>query len=268
MDEEYPTISIVCPTYNSASFVAVTLQSVLAQTVAPFELIVSDDGSADDTVTVVACATADATFVVRILENPHRGPGAARNAGIRAATGEWIAFLDADDRWFPEKLACAVGAIATNQEANFLCHSERHLRRDGSWKSLEYGQRYRQDIPLPVQLYSGNLFSTSAVIVKRKTLMEHGMFDISLSSAQDYELWLRISPFLRVCFIREELGWYIDREGSISSTKHCTRFANELRALYRNRTLVGMAQCWYTILYRSAYFWASHVWLRLRRALH
>lgn len=237
-----PLISVVCPTYNSAAYVADTIQSVLNQTVSPLEFIVSDDGSSDNTVAVVEHLVKYAPCTVQILRNPHQGPGAARNSGIRAAKGEWIAFLDSDDRWKSDKVGCVLQAILEHPEANFFCHNEEHIFLNGSSKALDYGSHYKVNVSLPYQLFRGNLFSTSAVVCRRDLLLGHGLFDEELSSAQDYELWIRISPFIEVHFISDVLGYYVDRRGNISSTKAIKRLINLWRALSKNKDIVGLRE--------------------------
>src|SRR5580700_8639860 len=95
-----PTISVVIPAYNAARFVGSAIESALAQTSTPLEVLVIDDGSRDDTAAVVQQYAAP----VGLLRQSNGGPASARNHGVRVARGEWIAFLDADDTWLPQKL--------------------------------------------------------------------------------------------------------------------------------------------------------------------
>jgi hypothetical protein len=116
--KHHPMISVVIPTYNSGEFILRTLSSVLAQTYRDFEIVVSDDGSTDGTLDAVRTFLGGFPGISwRLVENSHGGPGAARNAGILAASGEWVAFLDSDDVWFPEKLSCVVAFIGLHPEA-------------------------------------------------------------------------------------------------------------------------------------------------------
>ena len=234
------TISVVCPTFNSGRFVGEALRTAFRQTHAPDEVIVSDDGSSDDTPEQVerAIRAYGQGRRSQIIRGPHRGPGAARNAGVKAARGDWIAFLDSDDLWEPEKLQVICEAIAVNPAANFFCHSETHAGRRGNSVLLDYGRKYRAGAPLPMQLYASNLFSTSAVVCKRQLLMDHGLFNERLMSAQDYELWLRLSPFIRPVFVRRALGFYVEREGNITSGRLMARFRNEVRIAVEHRRLV------------------------------
>lgn len=229
-------ISVMIPTYNSAAFVEATLTTVAEQSVLPFEVVVSDDGSSDETIPRVQaffCRHPQLRLVV--VRNPHRGPGAARNAGVRAATGDWIAFLDSDDLWFPGKIARIAEEIRRCANTNLFCHAELHKRLDGSEQVLQHGAGYDPSQPLPRQLFARNLFSTSAVVCRKSVLIECGLFDEELSSGQDYELWLRISPSLCVTLIREPLGCYIDRKGNITSGSIRRRLRNQLRLLHRHR---------------------------------
>lgn len=240
-----PTISVVCPTYNSAAYVADTIQSVLQQTMPPLELIVSDDGSTDQTVEIIERLSENAPFEVSVLKNSHRGPGAARNAGIFAAKGDWIAFLDSDDRWHPEKIARLTRAIIEHPEKNFFCHDAYQRFVRGHEKRMNLPGRFRQGAPLTKQLFCNCLFTTSAVVCRRDLLLAHGGFDETLPSAQDYELWLRLSPHLTVHFIDEPLGWHIDRPGNISSGKRWRQLRNEVIALSKNRR---SATVWWYVL--------------------
>jgi glycosyltransferase involved in cell wall biosynthesis len=238
-----PTISVVCPTYNSRAFALRALESVLVQTVPPFEIIVADDGSTDDTLQAVqAVLSGHPEARAQIIADAHFGAGAARNAGIRHAKGEWIAFIDSDDVWLPRKLELVMAAIRAHPEANLVCHSEEHIMKDGGRRPLDYGGRYDPCRPVGPQLFFSNLFSPSAVTCTRSLLHKAGLFDESLASWQDYDLWLRMSPWVRPFFIREVLGWYCEREGSISAGSLWRQWRCAIRVASRHReqvTIVG-----------------------------
>jgi len=242
MSSADPTFSVVCPTFNSADCVGETLNSVLAQTWKPFELIVSDDGSQDGTVRIVKELLSSRQDVRwEVVEGGHRGPGAARNAGIKHATGEWIAFIDSDDLWAPQKLERVAESIRRHPDANLFCHSEEHRRMDGTRAVLDYQARYDPSLPLSAQLYHANLFSTSAVTCRRSLLCEAGLFDVSLMSCQDYELWVRMAPWIRPQFIGDVLGSYCDRPGNITSSgvfKHWKNFTR-IAIRHRDKTTLG-----------------------------
>ncbi len=126
-----PLVSIITPVYNAARWLPETLASVHAQTLADWEQILVDDGSTDDSVVLLeAAARDDARF--RLLHTPRNGgPSKARNLALDAARGRYIAFLDADDLWLPEKLARSVEWITANRYA-FIYHDYRHMSNDGA----------------------------------------------------------------------------------------------------------------------------------------
>jgi glycosyltransferase involved in cell wall biosynthesis len=201
-----------------------------------------DDGSTDATAAVAnSFAATHEDLPIRVLREPHRGPGAARNVGIRAARSEWIAFLDSDDLWYPEKLERMVAAIATNPLANFYCHNEVIRSLDGTESVMDYGAGLSPSEPLPRQLYRRNLFSTSAVVCRRDLLQRWNGFDEALTSAQDYELWLRMSSDLVPVFVRQVLGIYLMRPGNISTSRFWLRLVNILRVKHRHRNKGGAA---------------------------
>ena len=232
-------VSVVIPAYNAGDFIQATLATVAAQTIMPREVIVVDDGSSDNTCAVVeAFSHANPQLRLCLLREPHRGPGASRNAGVQAASGSWIAFLDSDDLWAPQKLERMAAASRQFPEANILCHDEIHQRQYGSNRVLDYSKGYCTDRSLSEQLYIRNRFSTSAVLCRRGVILDYGGFDVTLPNGQDYELWLRMSPSLKVMFVPEVLGTYVDRSGNISSNHTWRRLMNELRILQRHRDKV------------------------------
>jgi len=234
-----PTIAVVCPTFNSAAFVRKTLATVVAQTRKPDLLIVSDDGSNDNTVEQVYCYLKQEASGIRwqVLTNMHLGPGAARNAGIRAADCAWISFLDSDDLWEPQKLERVEQAILDCPDANFYTHDESRVCHSGRLVPMLYGRNYLSNRPLPPQLYLSNMFSTSAITCLRDLLLYHGGFNEKLMSAQDYELWLRLSPHIKPIFIHEVLGKYVERKGNITSSNLKRRLKNEvwIALMHRNK---------------------------------
>jgi glycosyltransferase involved in cell wall biosynthesis len=234
-------ISVVCPTYNSASFIVQAIKSVQQQEVLPAELIVSDDGSNDGTVEIVESLIGSCSGLnLRLIRNIHLGPGAARNAGIKAAVSEWVAFLDADDLWLPGKITAVLDVIRDNPECNFICHNEQHILENGTCINVDYGAKYSPNKTLVSQLFYNNLFSTSAVVCLRKMLIDCGGFDEGLMSGQDYELWMRMSPNIRVHFIRFVYGCYVIHQGNITSGNLEKRIKNNLIIRNRYRRQVGV----------------------------
>lgn len=226
--DRIPKVSVVIPTYNSESFICNTLASVISQTFRDFELIISDDGSTDKTVEVAERFLKERCQVPwKVIKNSHRGPGAARNAGIKSALGEWIAFLDSDDLWLPQKLEKVIDYAEHNKEARLISHSELWLYPDGKTKIAEYYKMYKQDGNPFLNFWRKNLLATSAVVVKKEVLSLSGLFDEELYIPQDYDLWLRIVQYVKPHYLKEVLDIYYVRKEGISRN-HVRRFEDRL----------------------------------------
>jgi len=252
----FAKISVVCPTYNSENFIINTLKTVLYQTVPPFELIVSDDGSTDNTVSKVETFFKSCTgFHTHLIKNFHKGPGATRNAGILRAKGDWVAFLDSDDLWAAHKISEVCEAIRNHREANFIFHNEYYKKLDGTKTILhDFSTIYRRDEPLILQLWRSCMIHTSTVTCKKNLLINCGLFNEKLMSAQDWELWIRMSPYIRFYHIGKILGTYIDRPSSITFTKSYNGVLDELKvmSIHRVRANVSIIEYIYRALRRLA----------------
>lgn len=183
-----PTVSVVIPTYNSAHFLREAIASVHAQQWPALEIIIVDDGSTDDTAAVVNSLAGQGEL--RFIRQENAGAAAARNAGIAAAQGEWIAFLDADDVWLPQKLSRQFGALEKLPDAVFSFCEVQVLLENGIQRDLS---RPKSNQPLLIQLLSGNIFATPSVLVRRDCLSEIGTFDARLRTGEDWDLWLRLA---------------------------------------------------------------------------
>ncbi len=189
------SISVIIPSFDRVAVLPRAIDSVLAQTLAPVEIIVVDDGSADGTAEMVAARFPQ----VRLLRQENRGVSAARNAGIAIARGGWLAFLDSDDEWLPGKLAAQREVLAENPDCR-LCHAEEIWIRNGKRvnamkKHRKSGGRiYRRCLPLCV-------ISPSAAVIHRDVFRDYGGFDESLPACEDYDLWLRICAREPVAFV-------------------------------------------------------------------
>jgi glycosyltransferase involved in cell wall biosynthesis len=213
-----PFFSVVIPTFNRANKLKKTLDSVVAQSFANFEVLVMDDGSTDDTQAVVE-SFRDSRIRYEWAPNSG-GPATPRNRGIDAAKAGWVCFLDADDLWYPEKLQLVSEAIAQNPDSDLICHNEvKSVLATQSKSLLSYGP-YEHDF-YRLTLTLGNRVSTSATTVKRSFLNKHDLrFNQSPDYVivEDYDMWLRIAFFGGVFhFIAEPLGEYIIEDDNISS---------------------------------------------------
>ena len=190
-----PTVTVVIPAFNAATHIVGTLESVLAQTWRDFEVIVVDDGSTDDTSAVVATFEDSVTCIRRV----NGGPAAARNTGIRAARGRYIALLDADDRWEPNLLSVQVSLLEQHPDAALVFGDMTVRNREGGTVA-SYIARCGQPMPLGVvrqdvrDVYLLNIVTTSTVVMRKDIATEVGLFDETLPyGAEDWDLWLRIA---------------------------------------------------------------------------
>lgn len=190
-------ISVIIPTHQRAALLQRALESVYLQTRHAWEVIVVDDGSSDTTARMIDSDYPDC----RYLRQDNRGVSSARNRGIRAATGNWIALLDSDDEWLPGKLAAQAECLARHPGLR-ICHTEeiwiRNGRRVNPMKkhAKSGGHIFRRCLPLCV-------ISPSSVLIERSLLEETGLFDESLPACEDYDLWLRICANHAVAFVKQ-----------------------------------------------------------------
>jgi glycosyltransferase involved in cell wall biosynthesis len=198
-----PRFSVVIPTHNRARHLAEAVRSVRDQTYPAHEIIVVDDGSTDDTAQVVGRLIADGV-PLRYLPQANQGAGAARNRGIRAATGDWIALLDSDDTWLPHKLAAARALIAADDAVDFIhsrCVHDFELAA-GSAPEPVLTVEQRCD---PAALMGGWHIKTSSVAIRRALLDRlDSLFPTDLRTCEDYELfWRAVTSARRIGFSSE-----------------------------------------------------------------
>jgi len=203
------SISVVIPAYNAGCFIAAAIESALAQTIPLIEVLVIDDGSTDDTFRIASSYPGP----VRALTKANGGPASARNLGVQHARGEWIAFLDADDRWFPNKLEKQMELI---DPAVAVVHAGCLGRSDGVPAETTFAQLWRR-----------NCIVNSTALVRRSVFIQLGGLDEDpqIVGVEDYNLWLRIAAAgWKICGLSEELCVYTPAEGSLS--RQILRFAS------------------------------------------
>ena len=192
-------ISVIIPTYNRAHTLSRAVESVLVQSLRADEIVIVDDGSEDHTAELVRRRFPQCRYVHQL----NQGVSAARNCGIRAAKGDWIALLDSDDAWLPDKLQRQCRQLQDNPQYR-LCHTDEIWIRHGvrvnpmQKHAKSGGWIYQRCLPLCV-------ISPSAVLLHRSLLDEAGLFDTALPACEDYDLWLRICAREPVLYIDEPL---------------------------------------------------------------
>jgi glycosyltransferase involved in cell wall biosynthesis len=226
-------ISVVIPAYNAAKHLPAAIQSVLSQSGPPGEIIVVDDGSSDDTVAVAH------SFGVQVISVPNGGPSAARNAGTRAASGEFIAYLDADDMWAPEKLteqlttlegygrpAFSFTDYRMFDESGPFREKSELLRRPAFRKSVGNARRRATLVMAaggngPV-LYDSYIMPSS-LMVRRQDIFAVGGFDETLRVSEDYEFCLRLFRVVPAVVIMKPLVLYRQHAAQATSNSALMR---------------------------------------------
>jgi glycosyltransferase involved in cell wall biosynthesis len=192
-------ISIIIPTYNRSDFLKEAIDSVLKQTWKDFELIIVDDGSTDNTQEILS----NYTGKISLISTEHKGPSAARNRGIQTAQGEYIAFLDSDDIWKPDKLKKQMDFFNNNPHI-FICQTEEIWIRKGrrvnprKIHAKHSGWIFEKCLPLCI-------VSPSSVMLHRRVFDRVGLFDEKMPACEDYDLWLRVTPHYQIHLIDEPL---------------------------------------------------------------
>jgi glycosyltransferase involved in cell wall biosynthesis len=213
VNDRVADVSIVVPAFNAERFIEETIDSVLAQTHRDWELVVVDDGSTDDTASVVQRVD-DAR--IRLVQIPHSGlPAVARNRGIAESRAPHVAFLDADDLWRPEKLAHQLEMLAARPEVG-LVHCAAEVLDDPQAPVATPGD---DEEPLLIRLLETNFIYNSSVLVRRSVLDEHGVFDTDpgLRGTEDFELWLRLAVVVEFAYVPEPLLLYRVHTGGLSA---------------------------------------------------
>jgi glycosyltransferase involved in cell wall biosynthesis len=221
------TISVVIPVFNRAAMIAEALSSVRAQTRAPLETIVVDDASSDETAEVAERAGAR---VIRLPAN--RGTAGARNAGMRAAAGDAIAWLDSDDCWEPHHLATLAALLEENPGAAAAGSAVRLVgARSGIWKG-----RIPEGPPAIVirEAFTDWLTPTTSTMVRRDALLAVGGFDESERYSEDFDLWLRLARRFRFVASREataRVRWHDEQLSASRERQWSAAYESRHRAI-------------------------------------
>ena len=226
-----PKLSVIIPLYNKAPYVKKALESVFAQTYTDFELIIVDDGSSDDSLAIAKQCITDRCAVdrhdgcrsalpVEIIEQANSGVSAARNNGVSTSSGDYIAFLDADDWWEPTFLEKMAQLIEDYPEAglyasNYIYYKSGKTRVAVS--NIETGY-----FNYPKAYYEGGAMPVTSisVVIPRKVFDETGGFPLGIKLGEDFLLWAKIAMQYKVAFLNEPLAWY---NNDVPATLRATR---------------------------------------------
>jgi len=234
MNDSMPLVSVVIPAHNSSRLISRAIDSVLSQTWTSVEVIVVDDGSTDDTLEVLGGYGPR----ICVLQKENGGPSSARNLGIANARGEFIAFLDSDDYWLPEKLERQMSVFENDKDIGF-CSTQTIVKYQDSDRSEIWPCPCDQRNLLEVLFQQNGAVagSTSSVVVRRELLEIAGYFDETLHGVEDTDLWMRLVSISRYLCIEEALTVVVKR--SVSQSTDLTRMRESAAWVMRkNRELL------------------------------
>lgn len=213
--------SIVIPNYNKANILAVTIDSVLNQTFNDFEVLIIDDGSTDSSVELIGSYQDER---IKLICQKNAGVASARNKGVKEATRQWVAFLDADDWWHPRYLESLKKAIEENSEANIVATNFIEKEDSANWEPKAWSVKQTIDVEwidnLPERWLETNPFFTSSACFRRGLLIEQEeLFPSGESYGEDLDVWFRLSERNRVVYIPQPLVAYrTDQDNSLTQS--------------------------------------------------
>lgn len=271
--DELPRVSVVIPAFQAKDTIERALNSIADQTLAPGEVIVVDDGSDDGTLEVLEGVKSRWPLLnIKIFQQHHKGAGAARNRGVSESKHDYVAFLDADDEWLPEKLRLSMEAIKATQSA-LVSHD--YIRREKDGEEIvvrSCSANYARSRDTYVNLYRKGYIATSGVVAKREAILSAGGFDETLLTAQDFALWLSLlsSPEVTFHIFPGVLVRYYLTDGSISTHTErrldCTlKIAQKFYSTLNGRPGSPMLSLWYRVL--AVHWEAITAYLRNRQIL-
>ncbi|NOQ13059.1 MAG: glycosyltransferase [Methyloprofundus sp.] len=228
-------ISIIIPAYNAEAFIEKALKSVLQQSYPQFEVLVVNDGSTDNTATII---NRYEDSRIKLITQVNGGLSNARNTGIQAAQGDYLAFLDADDYWIAEKLEKQITLLKQNPDIGFCSSQSRIETPEGvflnNWPCPEISTSTLQSIFVHNAAITG---SGSGVMVTKELQKQAGFFDESLKSLEDIDMWMRYAAFSEYCCLAETLTVITKRPDSMS--RHLvTMRESAIKVLRKNRVLL------------------------------
>jgi glycosyltransferase involved in cell wall biosynthesis len=227
-------VSVIIPAFNAERFIIEAIESALGQTYRPIEIIVVDDGCTDRTAEILRSYEKS----VKVEFQNNCGAGAARNRGLSVANGEYIAFLDADDVWFSDKLARQVSLLKKHKKVGLVSGFAEVLDEDG--KPLDKKRRWNGDIyNKPISLYEelllrGNPVWTSAAVVRRSVFDNVGLFDESKRRSQDYDMWIRIAEKTQFFIMKDKVGSYRVVRTSLTHQSSRSEYQGQLEIIKKH----------------------------------
>lgn len=223
-----PLVSVVIPAYQCAEYIAHGIESVLAQSLRDFEVIVVNDGSPDTP--QLESALQPYQSKITYVRQANSGPSSARNAGLQQARGKYVAFLDGDDYWSPDHLAKSVGLLEQNPGVALVYCDCTLVKGDQPYTSVFLVQPQSSRVSFESLLLQSSTISTSCVVASREAVLAAGGFDESLRRCEDFDLWLRL------CFTGGRMAYHPHAE--VFHRVHDESLSADSLAMIKDRVLV------------------------------
>ncbi|OAN55030.1 glycosyltransferase family 2 protein [Magnetospirillum moscoviense] len=219
-------VSVVMPAYNNAQTIARALASVAAQTLPPRQVVVVDDGSVDGTADMAeSCRPGLGATELVVVRQANQGAGAARNRALVAASSTFVAFLDADDEWLPDKIRVSLDLLA-DPEILYVSHDVLVQECDGRQSVRDCARHFAQAGDPFLALSVRGFVGTSTVVARRQAVLDAGGFEPSLRAAQDHDLWLRLARIGRFrVFPGALMRYHVNPSGitaNVARRRHCS----------------------------------------------
>ena len=233
--------SVIMPCYNHGSYVGGSIEAILAQTVSELELIVVDDCSRDDSRTVIAGYMRRDPRIRVIHHRTNLGASRSRNDGIKLATGEFVAFCDADDVWLPMKLDRQIACLHNHPECDVVYCDAKIIDERG----IETGELFRDRFPVPgdgsgelfTELCTRNFINMQTAMLRRECLLESGNFDERIKFVEDWCFWVDVSLGRKFYYMNEALAAYREHRASTALVQRAGYKLNRLKAFHRTLRL-------------------------------
>lgn len=218
---DMPRVSVIIPAYNAAGYLPAAINSVIAQTYQDWEIIVVDDGSSDDTRSVMAAYKDRLKDRINCIHQLNAGPSAARNSGIRNAQGEFIALLDADDLWLPSRLERSVKELDRDAGVGLVHARVARVNQQGFVIDEPYANHKYLSGRISQHIYTRRAHILCCTVTFRKSAIDAtNAFDETLPAAEDRDLWFRIAQKNKVAYIDEMLAQYRLTPASLTKDAH------------------------------------------------
>jgi glycosyltransferase involved in cell wall biosynthesis len=234
---KYPTVSIVMPAYNSRAHIVESIQSVINQTYQNWELIVIDDGSSDNTFSIVE-ELGELDTRIKLTKQKNQGIGATRNNGYSKSSGSWIAFLDHDDLWHSGKLEQQMNAALSNPQFDVIFSGGWFFYNNDIKKLTEYKTIYGtfKHNEMYIRQLEENYIATLSVMVKRSLIEKIGSWDERklIQGCDDYDYWFRMARAKAVFYGVDEHLFYYRKHDNNYSNDNIKMFIAEANVLVKN----------------------------------